>query len=72
MNRYNAETAARPAAWRRWALGVSCSLSCLLGALMPTGAHALTMEEALSVSAGDNDARIAALQKLLPKNCITH
>ncbi len=68
VNRYNAETAARPAAWRRWALGVSCSLSCLLGALMPTGAHALTMEEALSVSAGDNDARIAALQKLLPKN----
>jgi len=30
-------------------------------------AHALTAEEAYSISAGDNDARIAALQKLVAK-----
>ena len=42
----------------------------LAGALtlsMLTSAHALTAEEALAISAGDNDARVVALQKVVAK-----
>ena len=48
-------------------------MASVLGALALTSglgmqsAHALTAEEALAISAGDNDARIAALQKLVAK-----
>jgi urea transport system permease protein len=42
-------------------------MACAIG-LAPVGAHALSMEEALAISAGDNDARISALQKMLGKN----
>ncbi|RTL28921.1 MAG: urea ABC transporter permease subunit UrtB [Burkholderiales bacterium] len=43
---------------------LTLGLSFALGAHQ---AHALTAEEAYSISAGDNDARIAALQKLVAK-----
>ena len=54
-------------AWRRWSATLGLSMACAIG-LAPLNAHALSMEEALSVSAGDNDARIIALQKMLGKN----
>ncbi|MDE2593788.1 MAG: urea ABC transporter permease subunit UrtB [Burkholderiales bacterium] len=38
----------------------------VLNAFMPS-AHALTADEAYAIAAGDNDARITALQKLAPK-----
>ena len=48
---------------RRAAL--SCGLMALLWA---PGAHALTMPEALSIAAGENDDRVSALQALTPRN----
>jgi urea transport system permease protein len=54
-------------AWRRWSAALGLSMACAIG-LAPVGAHALSMEEALAISAGDNDARISALQKMLGKN----
>jgi urea transport system permease protein len=48
-----------------WRAGLlACMLAMTIG-VQP--AHALTAEEAYAISAGDNDARIAALQKVLAK-----
>jgi urea transport system permease protein len=54
-------------AWRRWSVALGLSMACAIG-LSPLSAHALSMEEALAISSGDNDARISALQKMLGKN----
>ena len=54
---------------RVWgSLRQAASVCGLVVLMLTSGAHALTMPEALSISAGDNDERIAALQALTPRN----
>ncbi len=58
----------RPGAWLRMAFG-PLSFGLLLGLLpgLTPQAHALTPQEALAISSGDTDARIAALHKTVAK-----
>ncbi|MFN3914494.1 MAG: urea ABC transporter permease subunit UrtB [Aquabacterium sp.] len=46
----------------------AASVCGLMVLMMAQGAHALTMPEALSISAGDSDERITALRALAPRN----
>lgn len=55
-----------PVTTTSWLSKVGLAACVALSAMAPA-AHALTAEEAYSISGGDNDARIAALQKLAPK-----
>ncbi len=64
MNRSDTDIPSRGTGWRSWVATLGMCL-----ALLPLHqAHALTMAEALAISAGDNDARIVALQAKLGKN----
>ena len=64
MNRSDTDIPSRGTGWRSWVATLGLCL-----ALLPLHqAHALTMAEALAISAGDNDARIVALQAKLGKN----
>ena len=65
MNRFDVSIAPR----RVWGAMCKAASVCGLMVLMMTqGAHALTMPEALSISAGDSDERITALRALAPRN----
>jgi len=64
VNRSDTDIPSRGTGWRSWVATLGLCL-----ALLPLHqAHALTMAEALAISAGDNDARIVALQAKLGKN----
>lgn len=65
MNRFDVSHAPR----RVWgAMCKAASVCGLMVLMMAQGAHALTMPEALSISAGDSDERITALRALAPRN----
>jgi urea transport system permease protein len=65
VNRFDVSIAPR----RVWGAMCKAASVCGLMVLMMTqGAHALTMPEALSISAGDSDERITALRALAPRN----
>jgi urea transport system permease protein len=51
----------------RWRTALTLVLGLSLNSLMPQQAWALTAQEAYAISAGENDARIAALQQLVAK-----
>ncbi len=65
VNRFDVSIAPR----RVWgAMCKAVSVCGLMVLMMTQGAHALTMPEALSISAGDSDERITALRALAPRN----
>lgn len=65
VNRFDVSHAPR----RVWgAMCKAASVCGLMVLMMAQGAHALTMPEALSISAGDSDERITALRALAPRN----
>lgn len=68
VNEQDALTPCRHATPRlaKW-LGAGLSAAVLSCSMVCQSAHALTADEAYSVAAGDNDARIVSLQKLMSK-----